>query len=149
MPVNRSILQPKWTFTKKLSCSAERIKSVLLNVKEGSFTNASAPFLVMGTGEGEIEKKEDGFVLKYKDGHQVFLFVDHEKNYIAIKGEWWYCGIYTVLPAEKGSELKLEVFNVAHKYRWAAGLLELTRKKKHRTGFDKLVLMLEERCGRS
>jgi hypothetical protein len=55
----------------------------------------------------------------------VKIDVDKQRHSIAIEGQWWYRGIHTAEPHQKGSRLVYSVYNIAPSAtRWMAQLVQ-------------------------
>lgn len=54
----------------------------------------------------------------------VTIEVDSHGHSLAVQGNWWYRGVYTVHLCPAGSRLKYRVHNVATHLRWAVPLMQ-------------------------
>ncbi|HEX8515716.1 MAG TPA: hypothetical protein VF868_05905 [Bacteroidia bacterium] len=132
-----------WEFETTTSLSAREIEKYLFNINEGEYKSGYLPLIFKGKPGCRISGSGPGFIAQFEDGHKEYLIPDVEKRTLTIRGEWWYCGVYTITQHSAGSLVKLNIYNIAKKYRWAAALMVLPDKKKHRVNFHKLIKELE------
>jgi hypothetical protein len=66
--------------------------------------------------------------------------VDQREHMLAVQGNWWYCGVYTVRPCPDGSRLEYRVHNVATYLRWAVPLMQ---RRLPRQMHDDLAALLQ------
>lgn len=139
-------MKPVWTFEQALHWPAGLVWALLSEVREGPFSAGEAPFLLEQFGSGRADKTGgDHFTVQYPQ-NRVFVAVDPTRQSVAVKGEWWYQGVHTVVSGPDGSTLlRLQVFNVAKRFRWAAALMILPEQKQHRLGFEQLVGRIQQR----
>jgi len=57
-------------------------------------------------------------------GSTITVEVDQRRHMLAVQGNWWYRGVYTVHPRPGGSWLEYRVHNVATHLRWAVPLMQ-------------------------
>jgi hypothetical protein len=57
-------------------------------------------------------------------GSSITVEVDQHRHTLAVKGNWWYRGVYTVYEGPGGSQLDYHVHNVATHLRWAVPLMQ-------------------------
>jgi len=50
--------------------------------------------------------------------------VDPKEHSLAVQGNWWYRGVYTVRACPRGSLIEYRVHNVASRGRWAVPLMQ-------------------------
>lgn len=53
------------------------------------------------------------------------IFEDRDRRQLTQEGQWWYRGVTTVEPHEKGALVTHEVFNIARTARWGVRLVLL------------------------
>lgn len=133
-----------WTFNCEVDLTPEEAKSVFFDVREGTFSEFSAPFLVKGKGEVKISFDKVHFVVEFTNGHREFLSIDKERNMIAVQGEWWYRGEYTLAAAGEKTNVQLEVFNLADQ-EWMVSLMSIGAERKHEIAFKSLCRMAERK----
>lgn len=132
-----------WTFNCEIDTPLEEAKQVFFDFREGTFSEFSAPFLVKGKGDVKITYDNIHFVVEFTDGHREFVSMEKDKNMIAVQGEWWYRGEYTLSAVvsssgvENKTKVQLEVFNLADQ-EWMVSLMNIGAKKKHEAGFQSL-----------
>jgi hypothetical protein len=117
-----------WRYEKRVNESIEDLERILLDVSEGKFSYAY-PFILSGTGTGVLKKEKGEFIAQYDDGHRSYILINKDAHSIAVRGEWWYCGVYT-LKTESNVETTIiyEVFNVAKSLRWMVPLVTVNMK---------------------
>ena len=135
--------RPIQKFEKSICKSIEEIEHILFNIREGNFNNNNAAFIISGTGDGIITKGEEKFIVVYEDGHRSFMIIDQYSHTIALSGEWWYCGVYTLIK-ETSHQTKIiyEVYNAANNLRWLVPFVT-HNKKGMKEGFYAFVTKLE------
>lgn len=134
-----------WTFNCETNLPLEEAQQVFFDFREGSFSELTAPLLVKGKGEVKISYNNIHFVVEFADGHREFVSVEKEKSKIAVQGEWWYRGEYTLTAAvssstgsvEHKTNVQLEVFNLADQ-EWMVSLMNIGAKRKHELAFQSL-----------
>lgn len=126
-----------WTFTGEIDAPLESAQQVFFDFREGTFGEFAAPFLVKGKGDVKITYNNVHYVVEFPDGHREFVSEEKEKNRIAVQGEWWYRGEYTLSAAGNKTHVQLEVFNLADQ-EWMVSLMNIGAKKKHEAAFQSL-----------
>lgn len=130
-------MKPIWTFNGEAGVPLATAKQLLLDFREGGFDERSAPLLVAGKGSVKITRDGPRYVVTFTDGHREFVTPEPERNTIAIQGQWWYRGEYTLTAAGNKTHIRLRVFNIA-KQAWMASLMNIGAKQKHAAAFDAL-----------
>ncbi len=133
-----------WTFNCEVDMPLEDAKSVFFDFREGKFNELSAPFLVAGKGDVKVTFDKIHFVIEFADGHREFVYVEKENNTIAIQGEWWYRGEYTLSSRDQKTNVQLQVFNLADQ-EWLASLMHINAVRKHEIAFRSLCKMAERK----
>ena len=126
-----------WTFNCETDMPLEEAQQVFFDFREGSFSEFTAPLLVKGKGDVKITFDKIHFVVEFADGHREFASIEKEKSLIAIQGEWWYRGEYTLTAVGNKTNVQLEVFNLADQ-EWMVSLMNIGAKKKHEIAFQSL-----------
>jgi len=70
--------------------------------------------------------------------------VDAEHRTLAVQGNWWYRGVYTVHSGADGSQVEYRVHNVADRLAWAVPLMQRRLPRQLRRDLAALL----ERIGR-
>lgn len=126
-----------WTFNCEVDLPLEEAQQVFFDFREGSFNEYTAPLLVKGKGDVKITFDKIHFVVEFTDGHREFASIEKEESRIAIQGEWWYRGEYSLTAAGNKTNVQLEVFNLADQ-EWMVSLMNIGAKKKHEIAFQSL-----------
>jgi hypothetical protein len=121
----------------------QEAQQVFFDLREGTFSGLTAPFLVRGKGEVKITYNNVHFIVEFADGHREFITVEKEHNRIAVQGEWWYRGEYTLTAAGNKTLVQLEVFNLADQ-EWMVSLMNIGARKKHEIAFQRLCKMIAQ-----
>lgn len=133
-----------WTFTCDVDLPFGEAKKVFFDFREGEFNELSAPFLVAGKGNVKVTFDRIHFVVEFADGHREFASMEEENNLIAIQGEWWYRGEYTLIPSGQKTTVQLQVFNLADQ-EWLVSLMNTNAERKHEIAFKSLCKMAERK----
>lgn len=80
-----------------------------------------------------------------RDGSVLTVTVDRAARSIAQRGEWWFRGVTSVEPAERGSLIVYRIFNVARGHRWAVRFVARGPLLAAPTAFAKLLGGLGDR----
>jgi hypothetical protein len=73
------------------------------------------------------------------EGSTITVTVDRGERWIAQQGEWWYRGVTSVEPDERGSVVVHRIFNVAPGHRWAVRFVSRGPLAAAPTAFAKLL----------
>ena len=87
------------------------VAAILLDVRPGG----RSPMAATGTAEpasGDVFTVTSG-------GSKLTMAVDREELMVTVRGEWWYEGVTTVSPDERGALVTYRILNVAPGQRWA------------------------------
>ena len=86
----------------------------------------------------ELERAGSPDVLKMSAGKhgegRIHLEVDTKRHQVAVQGEWWYRGVYTLTPHPRGCLLVYQVYNVAPGVGW--WLAQLFQGPQHARKMD-------------
>jgi hypothetical protein len=115
---------PVWSFHERLDSTFDGARSKLFHVKEGRFSQKDAPEILALIGaftlfeEVEITGGPEKFVARSTGATPVYLLelsVEAGRCAVAIEGQWWYRGVYSMVPVEGGktTAFTLEVFNIS------------------------------------
>jgi hypothetical protein len=136
-------LKPIWIFEQHISFSIEAIEKIVFEIKEGRYESLDLPFLLRDKKAFSVKKEGSKIAVQFDDGHKEFIFLNPSEHQFSMQGEWWYRGVYQLERTDEGTRIRLQVFNVAQKFRWAAALMILREKKTHRLKFEKFTGALE------
>ena len=89
----------------------DAVAAILLDVRPGG----QSPL----AGTGVAEPAQGDVFTVTKKGSKLTVAVDRDALTVTVKGEWWYQGVTTVAPHERGSLLIHRIFNVAPGQGWA------------------------------
>jgi hypothetical protein len=143
-----------WTFNCVINAPLSEVKKKFFDVREGEFSELSAPLLVQGKGPVKIKFDTVMYTVTFSDGHAEYISVEPEANQISVQGEWWYRGEYTfsahvdLSPDSNRDTLEvthvqLEVFNLADQA-WMVSLMNIGAKRKHEIAFVSLCKRAEK-----
>ncbi|HZV68578.1 MAG TPA: hypothetical protein VFG10_03510 [Saprospiraceae bacterium] len=135
--------KPVWTFEKTTTLKVNEIESILFDIKEGQFTDERLPFILKDKTSCNIKFIYERYVVTFDGGHTEYISIDKSKHTLTIQGEWWYKGVYSFQQLAGTSLISLKIFNVSKKVRWAASLMILPEKQKHKIGFDIFIKNLD------
>ncbi|HTF03440.1 MAG TPA: hypothetical protein VK826_05415 [Bacteroidia bacterium] len=133
-----------WTFSTTVNIPAEEIFGMLSDIREGEFDELSAPFVVAGKGKVKIAFDKVHYVVTFEDDHREFISVDKEKMMLAVQGEWWYRGEYTLTAEGEQTRVELNVFNLADQG-WMVSLMNINARRKHEIEFLSFCKSLERK----
>ena len=90
----------------------EAVAALLLDVRPGG----RSPIALTGT----IEETDVGDQFQVvQDGATVNVAIDRAARSVTLEGAWWYRGVTSVEPDERGSLVRLRIFNIASGTGWA------------------------------
>jgi hypothetical protein len=135
--------KPVWTFESTTILSIADIETILFEITDGEYQSDSLPFILRGKSSCKIVKDGSRFIILFEDGHKEYVIIDKANHKLTTQGEWWYQGIYSLHLQGDKKLIRLNVYNVAEKQRWAAALMILPKKYKHKGNFIKFVADLE------
>ncbi|BCJ53946.1 hypothetical protein Asp14428_54210 [Actinoplanes sp. NBRC 14428] len=120
-----------------VEASPDEVAAVLLDARPGGRSPIAA------TGAAKPAKGDEFTVTK--DGSTITVTIDRLARSIAQQGEWWYRGVTSVEPDERGSLVVHRVFNIAAGHRWAVRFVSRGPLNAAPTAFAKLLGGLGER----
>lgn len=96
---------PQWMVSGIVEAPVEQVWEVLLN---------GNPYLSTVDRE-TIARQAEPFATAVGNQTQGFMkvSVDKKAHSIAVEGQWWYRGVHTVEPDQKGSRVTYSVYNIA------------------------------------
>ncbi len=115
----------------------DEVAAVLLDARPGG----RSPIAATGAAK---PRSGDEFTVT-KDGSVITVTLDRAARTVTQQGEWWYRGVYSVEPEERGSLVLYRVFNIAEGNRWAVRFVSRGPLGAAPTAFTKLLGGLGER----
>ncbi|XVU24852.1 hypothetical protein ACQPZJ_47905 [Actinoplanes sp. CA-054009] len=95
-----------------VEATPEAVAAVLLDVRPGG----RSPIAVTGT----IEETDVGDQFEViQDGSRISVAIDRQSRSVTIEGAWWYRGVTSVEPDDRGSLVRFRMFNIAEGTGWA------------------------------
>jgi hypothetical protein len=114
-----------------VEASPDKVAEVLLDARPGGRSPLA------GTGSAK-PAKGDAFTVT-QEGSAITVTVDRAARSVAQQGEWWYRGVTSVEPDERGSLVVHRVFNIAPGHRWAVRFVSRGPLAAAPTAFAKLL----------
>jgi len=110
-----------WLTTGVVEAPVDAVFAALLAVGPAAGTEHNTPDAGTGTDGDQI--------LRYRaavggSGYLATIEVDPKKHSLAVQGNWWYRGVYTVRACPSGSLIEYRVHNVAVRGRWVVPLMQ-------------------------
>lgn len=138
--------QAMWTLAGVVEAPVEQVLGVLFNVRPGRVDGDNG--LVLST-EGPAEY---GAIVLEGGPHRftatagqpavtsVNVEVDREGRRLVVQGHFWYRGVYTLEPHERGSRILYRVYNVAPGVpQWLVRLWQFQFPRRMRNRFQRLL----------
>jgi len=94
-----------------VEAAPDEVAGVLLDARPGG----RSPLAATGSA---VPARGDEFTVVL-EGSTITVTLDRAARSIAQQGEWWYRGVTSVEPDERGSLVLYRIFNVAPGHRWA------------------------------
>ncbi|MEV8507468.1 hypothetical protein AB0368_21990 [Actinoplanes sp. NPDC051475] len=120
-----------------VEATPDEVAAVLLDARPGGRSPIAA------TGSAKPAKGDEFTVTK--DGSMITVTIDRAARSVVQQGEWWYRGVTSVEPDERGSLVVYRIFNVAPGHRWAVRFVSRGPLHAAPTAFAKLLGGLGER----
>jgi hypothetical protein len=139
-------MEPIWTFESKLDLSLKDIEDILFNIPEGEFTKNNVPFILSGKGNGNVSKKDGQFIVQFENGYKQSLAVNRDQHTLTVKGQWWYCGVFTIYNEYPRTRISLQVFNIAESSGWLVPMMIWNKKVRFWKNFDQFVETLNKKA---
>jgi hypothetical protein len=98
-----------------VEAAPDRVAAVLLDVLPGGHS----PLATAGT----IEHSDGDEFVMVRDGSRITVTVDRAARSVTQQGEWWYRGVTSVEPDQRGSQVVHRIFNIAPGHRWAVRMV--------------------------
>ncbi|UQU65532.1 hypothetical protein COUCH_04175 [Couchioplanes caeruleus] len=120
-----------------VEATPDRVAEVLLDARPGGRSPIAA------TGSARPAKGDEFTVTR--DGSTITVTIDRDNRALVQQGEWWYRGVTSVEPDERGSLVVHRIFNVAPQHGWAVRFVSRGPIHAAPTAFAKLLGGLGER----
>ncbi|WP_199510496.1 hypothetical protein [Nucisporomicrobium flavum] len=120
-----------------VEATPDRVAEVLLDARPGGRSPIAA------TGSARPAKGDEFTVTR--DGSTITVTIDRDNRSLVQQGEWWYRGVTSVEPDERGSLVVHRIFNVAPQHGWAVRFVSRGPIHAAPTAFAKLLGGLGER----
>jgi hypothetical protein len=114
-----------------VEAAPDEVAGVLLDARPGGRSPLA------GTGSA-IPARGDEFTV-ILEGSTITVTLDRAARSVAQQGEWWYRGVTSVEPDERGSLVLHRIFNVAPGHRWAVRFVSRGPLATAPTAFAKLL----------
>ena len=98
--------QAKWTLRGVIEAPVSQVWETLLEGAAG-LTPADRQQIAREVGPQRFTNTSG------PGGGKLYVAVDKQRHTLALQGEWWYRGVYTVEPHAQGSLLVYRVYNIA------------------------------------
>jgi hypothetical protein len=146
--------RPDWTARGVVEAPADQVAGTLLDVRTGVAGDGNALVLTAGelaqSGPVVLRGGPRTFTADIGEEHgtSVRVEVDPDRRSLTIEGHWWYRGVYTVEPHERGSLITYRVYNIAPGFtRWMATLLNLRQAGKTAEDLRQVLRAIGARLG--
>ena len=114
-----------------VEAAPDEVAGVLLDARPGG----RSPLAATGSA---VPGGGDEFTVTL-EGSAMTVTVDRAARSISQQGEWWYRGVTSVEPDERGSLVRYRIFNVAPGHRWAVRFVSRGPLAAAPTAFAKVL----------
>ena len=114
-----------------VEAAPDEVAGVLLDARPGG----RSPLAATGSA---VPARGDEFTVVL-EGSTITVTLDRASRSITQQGEWWYRGVTSVEPDERGSLVLYRIFNVAPGHRWAVRFVSRGPLAAAPTAFAKLL----------
>jgi hypothetical protein len=114
-----------------VEAAPDEVAGVLLDARPGG----RSPLAATGSA---VPARGDEFTVVL-EGSTITVTLDRAARSIVQQGEWWYRGVTSVEPEERGSLVLYRIFNVAPGHRWAVRFVSRGPLAAAPTAFAKLL----------
>ena len=114
-----------------VEAAPDEVAGVLLDARPGG----RSPLAATGSA---VPARGDEFTV-VREGSTITVTLDRAARSIAQQGEWWYRGVTSVEPDERGSLVLYRIFNVAPGHRWAVRFVSRGPLAAAPTAFAKVL----------
>ena len=120
-----------------VEATPDKVAEVLLDARPGGRSPIAATGSARPAGGDEFTVR--------RDGGTITVTIDRVNRSVAQQGEWWYRGVTSVEPDDRGALVVHRIFNVAPQHRWAVRFVSRGPIHAAPTAFAKLLGGLGER----
>jgi len=114
-----------------VEAAPDEVAGVLLDARPGG----RSPLAATGSA---VPARGDEFTVVL-EGSTITVTLDRASRSITQQGEWWYRGVTSVEPDERGSLVLYRIFNVAPGHRWAVRFVSRGPLAAAPTAFAKVL----------
>ena len=114
-----------------VEAAPDEVAGVLLDARPGGRSPLAATGSAVPAGGDEFTVTLEGSAMT--------VTVDRATRSISRQGEWWYRGVTSVEPDERGSLVRYRIFNVAPGHRWAVRFVSRGPLAAAPTAFAKVL----------
>jgi hypothetical protein len=114
-----------------VEAAPEEVAGVLLDARPGG----RSPLAATGSA---VPARGDQFTVTL-EGSTITVTVDRGARSVTQQGEWWYRGVTSVEPDQRGSLVLYRIFNVAPGHRWAVRFVSRGPLAAAPTAFAKVL----------
>ena len=114
-----------------VEAAPDEVAGVLLDARPGGRSPLAA------TGSAVPSKGEEFTIVR--EGSTITVTLDRAARSVTQQGEWWYRGVSSVEPDDRGSLVLYRIFNVAPGHRWAVRFVSRGPLAAAPTAFAKLL----------
>jgi hypothetical protein len=114
-----------------VEAAPDEVAGVLLDARPGG----RSPLAATGSA---VPSRGDEYTVVL-EGSTLTVTLDRAARSITQQGEWWYRGVTSVEPDERGSLVLYRIFNVAPGHRWAVRFVSRGPLAAAPTAFAKLL----------
>ena len=114
-----------------VEAAPDEVTEVLLDARPGG----RSPLAATGSA---VPARGDEFTIRL-EGSTITVAVDRRARSISQQGEWWYRGVTSVEPDERGSLVRHRIFNVAPGHHWAVRFVSRGPLAAAPTAFAKVL----------
>jgi len=114
-----------------VEAAPDEVAGVLLDARPGG----RSPLAATGSA---VPSRGDEFTV-VREGSTITVTLDRAARSVTQQGEWWYRGVTSVEPDDRGSLVLYRIFNVAPGHRWAVRFVSRGPLAAAPTAFAKLL----------
>ena len=110
----------------------------------------SRPWLATGVVEAPVDAVFAALLASGPgdSGYVAAIEVDPKEHSLAVQGNWWYRGVYTVRACPQGSLIEYRVHNAASRGRWAVPLMQRRLPRQMDRDLAALLQIIGRHLGR-
>ena len=114
-----------------VEAAPDEVAGVLLDARPGG----RSPLAATGSA---VPSRGDEFTV-VREGSTITVTLDRAARSVTQQGEWWYRGVTSVEPDDRGSLVLYRIFNVAPGHRWAVRFVSRGPLAAAPTAFAKVL----------